>query len=155
MGPRRVRSAWRCRSPSAAGATDELIELVAHLHATRLGGFDGRFHRVRSGVLAPRPSAPIPLLVGGKSAAPRPSARPASATWQAYNVTPDEFRALHARLREFTSGRTVSAGTLINARPDTDWAAELDAWRAAGAEHLAIHPGPLATAAERLPAAVR
>ncbi len=47
--------------------TDELIELVAHLHTTGSGGFDGRFHRVGGGVLAPRPSAPIPLLVGGKS----------------------------------------------------------------------------------------
>jgi len=133
--------------------TDELIELVAHLHATGSGGFDGRFHRVGGGVLAPQPSAPIPLLVGGKSDAALKRAARVGDLWQAYDVTPDEFRALHARLRELTSGRAVSAGTVVNARPDTDWAAELEAWRAAGAEHLAIHPGPLATAAERLTAA--
>jgi len=133
--------------------TDELIELVAHLHTTGSGGFDGRFHRVGGGVLAPQPSAPIPLLVGGKSDAALKRAARVGDLWQAYDVTPDEFRALHARLRELTSGRAVSAGTVVNARPDTDWAAELEAWRAAGAEHLAIHPGPLATAAERLTAA--
>ena len=82
--------------------TDELIELVAHLHTTGSGGFDGRFHRVGSGVLAPQPSAPIPLLVGGKSDAALKRAARVGDLWQAYGVTPDEFRALHARLREFT-----------------------------------------------------
>jgi probable F420-dependent oxidoreductase len=134
---------------------DELIELIAHLHATGKGGLGGRFRRVGDGVFAPRPSTRIPLMVGGKSeAALRRAARVAD-LWQAYDVTPEEFRALHARLRALAGDRTVAAGTMISAPPDMD-ASQLAAyarqWRAAGAEHLAVHPGALDSAAEGLAA---
>jgi probable F420-dependent oxidoreductase len=116
--------------------TDAQLELIARMHATGEGP--------GAGVLAPRPSARIPLLIGGKSdAALRRAARVAD-LWQAYNVTPDEFRTMHARLREFAGERHVSPGTVIRDAED------IEVWHAAGAEHLAIHPGPLAGAADRL-----
>ncbi len=100
--------------------TDELIALIEHLHRTGQGGFDGRFHRVGAGVLAPQPSARIPLLVGGKSDAALRRAARVGDLWQAYSVTPDAFRTMHARLHELAGERTVSAGTVIRARPDMD-----------------------------------
>jgi probable F420-dependent oxidoreductase len=132
---------------------DELIELIAHLHAAGEGGFSGRFHHVGDGVFAPRPSTRVPLLVGGTSAAALRRAARVGDLWQAYGVTPEEFRALHTRLRELAGERTVRAGTIISAAPNMDasqLAADVEEWRAAGAEHLAVHPGRLDTAAERL-----
>jgi probable F420-dependent oxidoreductase len=134
---------------------DELIELIAHLHAAGEGAFGGRFYRVGDGVFAPRPSTRVPLMVGGKSeAALRRAARVAD-LWQAYDVTPEEFRALHARLRALAGDRTVAAGTVISAPPEMDasqLADSVEQWRAAGAEHLAVHPGALERASESLSA---
>jgi len=132
---------------------DELIEVIAHLHAAGEGGFDGRFHRVGDGVFAPRPSARVPLMVGGTSDAALRRAARVGDLWQAYGVTPEEFRALHTRLRGMAGGRTVRAGTVISAPPSSEasqLAADVEEWRAAGAEHLAVHPGRLDSAAEVL-----
>jgi alkanesulfonate monooxygenase SsuD/methylene tetrahydromethanopterin reductase-like flavin-dependent oxidoreductase (luciferase family) len=92
-------------------------------------------------------------MVGGTSNAALRRAARVGDLWQAYGLTPDEFRALHTRLRTMAGERTVSAGTVISAPPNMDasqLAAVVEEWRAAGAEHLAIHPGGLQTAAERL-----
>ena len=132
---------------------DELIELIAHLHAAGEGGFGGRFHHVGDGVFAPRPSTRVPLMVGGTSDAALRRAARVGDLWQAYGVTPAQFRALHTRLRAMAGERTVAAGTIISAPPNRDasqLAADVEAWRAAGAEHLAVHPGALDGAAERL-----
>ena len=117
--------------------TDERLALIEHLHSTGTGD-GGR------GVLAPQPSARIPLLIGGKSDAALRRAARVGDLWQAYNVTTDEFRALNERLQTFAGERRVSPGTVICGPED------IEAWRAAGAEHLAIHPGPLAGAADCL-----
>ncbi len=116
--------------------TDEQLALIEHLHRTGVAP--------SGGVLEPRPSARIPLLIGGKSDAALRRAARVGDLWQAYNVTPDEFRTMHARLRELAGDRHVSSGTVMR---DGD---DVETWRAAGAEHVAIHPGPLAGAAERL-----
>jgi probable F420-dependent oxidoreductase len=123
--------------------TDELLAVIEHLHHTGTGGFGG----VGEGVLAPRPTVRIPVLIGGKSDAALRRAARVGDFWQAYDVTPAEFRALNARLREFSAGRPVSAGTVIGGDATAD---DVEVWRAAGVEHLAVHPGPLAGAAKRL-----
>jgi alkanesulfonate monooxygenase SsuD/methylene tetrahydromethanopterin reductase-like flavin-dependent oxidoreductase (luciferase family) len=125
--------------------TDELIALVEEMHATG---------RLRGGVLAPQPTARIPLLVGGKSEAALRRAARVGDLWQAYNVTPEEWIVMRDRLNAMTGDRAVSAGTVIRVRPGMDLPAEVERWRAAGAEHLAIHPGRLDTAAELLERAV-
>ena len=121
--------------------TDEIIALVEQLHGTG---------RARGGVFAPQPSARIPLLVGGKSEAALRRAARVGDLWQAYNVSIDEYRVMQDRLRELASGRTVSPGTVVRSADE-----DVEAWRAAGAEHLALHPGSLDTAAERLAAFAR
>lgn len=118
--------------------TDEQLAEIEQLHATGAG---------RGGVFAPQPTARVPLLIGGKSEAALRRAARVGDLWQAYNVSTDQFRELHARLRELAGERPVSAGTVI--RGDAP-ANAVETWRAAGAEHLAIHPGPLAGAADRL-----
>jgi len=121
--------------------TDELIALVEEMHATG---------SLRGGVLAPQPTARIPLLVGGKSEAALRRAARVGDLWQAYNVTPDEWVVMRDRLNELSGDRSVSAGTVIRVQPGMDLAAEKERWRAVGAEHLAIHPGRLEGAAEWL-----
>ena len=122
--------------------TDESIALVEHLH--RLGTGTDR------GVFAPQPTARIPLLIGGKSDAALRRAARVGDLWQAYNVSIDEYRAMQDRLRELAGDRTVSPGTVVRSADE-----DIDAWREAGAEHLALHPGSLDTAAERLAAFAR
>ncbi|MDA0184835.1 LLM class flavin-dependent oxidoreductase [Solirubrobacter phytolaccae] len=121
--------------------TDEILALVAEAHATG---------RLRGGVLAPRPTARIPLLIGGKSEAALRRAARVGDLWQAYNVTPEAWVGMRDRLDELAGERKVSAGTVIRAQRGMDLKAEAERWRAVGAEHLAIHPGRLEGAAELL-----
>jgi len=70
--------------------------------------------------------------------------------WQADDVSVDEYRGLQDRLCELAGDRTVSPRTVVRSADE-----DRDAWREAGAEHLALHPGSLDAAAERLAAFVR
>ena len=117
--------------------TDEIIALVEHLH--RLGTGTDR------GVFAPQPTARIPLLIGGKSDAALKRAARVGDLWQAYNVSIDEYRVMQDRLRAFATGRVVSPGTVVRSADE-----DVEMWREAGAEHLALHPGSLDAASVRL-----
>lgn len=121
--------------------TDETIALIEELHGS--GG-------ARGGVFAPRPTGRIPLLIGGRSDAALRRAARVGDYWQAYNVTVDEYAVLQDRLRVLAGDRVVAPGSVVRSADE-----DRDAWRDAGAEHLALHPGSLDTAAERLAAFAR
>ncbi|AXG77608.1 TIGR03619 family F420-dependent LLM class oxidoreductase [Streptomyces paludis] len=140
--------------------TDEAIELIQRLHRTGgVGGADGtgfrgRFYAAESGVFEPRPTAPVPLMIGGTSDAALRRAARVGDMWQAFGLTPDEFTARKETLRTLAAGRRVRAGTVISL---TDSDREIAAlaryarrWEAAGAEQLGIHFGEPAGAVERM-----
>lgn len=140
--------------------TDEAIGLVRSLHSTGAGDFQGRFHRIDGGVFAPVPTAPVPVMVGGTSDAALRRAARIGDLWQAFGLTPDQFRARRATLRELAAGRPVRAGAVVSWKGDGLGGAGPEdpgplvraagEWEAAGADHLAVHFGALPGAAVRM-----
>jgi alkanesulfonate monooxygenase SsuD/methylene tetrahydromethanopterin reductase-like flavin-dependent oxidoreductase (luciferase family) len=93
----------------------EALEVATRLlQSNELVSYDGRFYQLREAILHPRPQRPggPPILVGGKG--PRRTlpliARYAN-IWNATRLTPDQFRALSARLDELVhaAGREPNA----------------------------------------------
>jgi probable F420-dependent oxidoreductase len=145
-----VGADYACR----ASKMDEAIELIRHLFETGSGPFHGRHFGFDTGVFAPRPvsGARLPIMVGGTSdAALRRAARLAD-SWQAVGLSPSEFAEHAARLRSLTT-RTVQAGARISvpSMEKLDEALrEVEQWRSAGAEHLAVWFGAVDGFAERM-----
>jgi probable F420-dependent oxidoreductase len=139
--------------------TDEALELIRALHRTGRGEFRGRFYAAESGVFAPTPSAPIPLMIGGTSDAALRRAARIGDLWQAFGLTPEEFGARRRTLDSLAAGRAVRAGTMLSitesAQATDDLARYARRWEAAGAEHLGLHFGELSGAAERMAAFIR
>jgi probable F420-dependent oxidoreductase len=132
--------------------TDEDIALLRHLF--RNGGpFHGRFHHVEQGVFAPVPARPVPIMVGGTSAAALRRAAALADEWQGVGVDATTFARCAARLREL-SDRTIRLGTRLSWRGGRDELAHtVDEARAvvtAGADAVAVWFGPADGAPERM-----
>jgi alkanesulfonate monooxygenase SsuD/methylene tetrahydromethanopterin reductase-like flavin-dependent oxidoreductase (luciferase family) len=124
--------------------TDNALTTLRHLHTTGLGP-DG-------GVFAPTPDPQVPIVVGGTSAPALRRAAHFGDLWQAVGRTPEQFTADRRHLRRL-AGRAVPSGARISWEPDQplpELLAEIDRWRAAEPEHLAIWIGALGTAATRI-----
>jgi len=139
--------------------TDEAIDLIRHLHRTGEAGFHGRFYNADSGVFAPTPTCDIPIMIGGTSdAALRRTARVGD-MWQAFGLTPHEFRARREVLHTLAPGRPILAGTMLSmtesARSTKALVRYVRQWESAGAEQLAIHFGALRGTAERMTEFIR
>lgn len=133
--------------------TDEAIALLRHLFEGA-GPFAGRFHRYQSGVFAPVPRQPIPIMTGGVT--PRALRRVAAHAdeWQGLGLSPDEFAAHVATLRSLTD-RPIRVGTRIEwdgTTPVDSIAAEIRGFEAAGADAVAVKCGPAEGSADRMAA---
>ncbi|WP_406215774.1 TIGR03619 family F420-dependent LLM class oxidoreductase [Streptomyces canus] len=144
---------------SRAARTDEAIALLRHLFEVGRGPFEGRWYGFEAGVFEPRPVGPVPVMTGGVTdAALRRAARCAD-VWQGVGLDPKAFGERLAYLRAHTCDRTVSPGTRL------DWSAPnrtpgeaariAEAFRSAGAEHLAVHFGAPDGYAHRMAAFAR
>jgi probable F420-dependent oxidoreductase len=126
--------------------TDDALHLIERLHSTD----DDR------GVFAPRPTARVPIMVGGVSDAALRRAARAGDLWQAVGLSPDEFVTRRAVLESLAGPRRVSPGAVLPSDAMSLDPAELvgdaRAWQAAGAEHLAVHFGAADEADERMTA---
>jgi probable F420-dependent oxidoreductase len=135
---------------------DEAIELLRRLHSTGHGHFAGRFHHADDGVFEPRPTAPIPLSVGGMSDAALRRAARVGDQWQAVGASIEAFRERRDRLRAMAGARRVRAGAVLADRAGAHDAAHLASlaaeWRDAGAHDLAIHFGGLEATRSRMAA---
>jgi probable F420-dependent oxidoreductase len=127
--------------------TDAAVDLIRALH-------DGhppsttRFFGSGAGIFEPRPTAPIPLMVGGMSAAAMRRTVRIADRWQAFGLDPDEFEIARTELGDIASPRRISVGIML-ARQDARRSAadlvELAArYGAAGADEITIHFGPSA-----------
>lgn len=135
--------------------TDEAVALLRHLFGGA-GPFAGRFHRYESGVFAPVPRRPIPIMTGGVS--PRALRRAAAHAdeWQGLGLTPDEFAAHVATLRSLTD-RPIRVGTRIEwdgSAPLEEIVAQISGFEQADADAVAVKCGPAEGSAARM-AAVR
>ncbi|GAA1261559.1 hypothetical protein GCM10009665_59100 [Kitasatospora nipponensis] len=125
-----------------AGRTDEALRLLRHLFTQGSGPFEGERFGFTTGTFAPRPGPGLKIMVGGTSpAALRRAARSAD-VWQSPQIEPQRFAALAGALREQAAGRPVETGargSWEDSRvPVARVVAELRAWEAAGAGHLAL-----------------
>jgi probable F420-dependent oxidoreductase len=132
--------------------TDEDIALLRHLF--RGGGpFHGRFHHVEQGVFAPVPAGPVPIMVGGTSAAALRRAAALADEWQGVGVDAAAFARCAVRLREL-SDRTPRLSTRLSWRGGRDELArtvdEARALAAAGADAVAVWFGAADGAADRM-----
>ncbi len=138
---------------------DEAIALWRHLWSGSQEPFHGRFHDLTDFVFGPLPhqGAALPIVVGGRSEA---ALRRAGRLGDAYQPTSSSPRSAAERLAVVRAeaaavGRpapSMSArvrvepgvpvgsgeGYALRGTPD-EIRAELDAWQAAGAEHLALY----------------
>jgi probable F420-dependent oxidoreductase len=144
---------WEAREFDALGVpfgergarTDEAVDLIQALHRGVAPGHT-RFFGSAAGVFEPRPTAPIPIMVGGMTApALRRVARVAD-RWQAFGISPSEFRSRREALDSMTSPRRVSAGIMRSRDDSSMTASELyelaRQYEAAGADEMTIHFGP-------------
>lgn len=132
--------------------TDEDITLLRHLFRDG-GAFHGRFHHVERGVFAPVPARPVPIMVGGTSAAALRRAAAVADEWQGFSIDADGFARCAARLREL-SERVPRLGTRLawtggsdELRRSVD---EAHALAAAGADAVAVWFGAAEGAGDRM-----
>ncbi|WCB96063.1 F420-dependent glucose-6-phosphate dehydrogenase [Baekduia alba] len=148
-----VGAGWQADEFAALGVpfaergrrTDAALALIERLHATGETG-------TGPGVFAPRPTARVPILVGGGS---EPALRRAARfgdVWQGIGQDVEAFAAQRERLAELAGDRAVSPGVVVYAQDDASPEALAERARrfaAAGAEHVAVQLGPLSGAADR------
>ncbi|GAB7071408.1 TIGR03619 family F420-dependent LLM class oxidoreductase [Mycobacterium hodleri] len=124
--------------------TDETIELIQAVHRGDRPA-ENHFFGSAAGVFEPRPSAPIPVMVGGMTGpAFRRAARVAD-RWQAFGLTPQEFRTKREELDRMAAPRRISAGIMLSRASSQESVAELlvrlGAYEEAGADEVTIHFG--------------
>ncbi|GAA5131837.1 TIGR03619 family F420-dependent LLM class oxidoreductase [Pseudonocardia adelaidensis] len=132
--------------------TDEDIALLRHLFRDG-GAFRGRFHRVEQGVFAPVPTGPVPIMVGGTSAAALRRAAALADEWQGVNIDAGGFARCAVRLREL-SERLPRLGTRLAWTGGADelkrTVDEAGALAEAGADAVAVWFGGADGAADRM-----
>lgn len=156
-----VGTGWESYEFDAAGAdfagrgrrTTSALRLIRHLHTQGSGPYADGFHSFdERAVFQPVPERPVPFLIGGNSAAALRRTAEIGDWWQGVALTPAAFAEHRERLRALTD-RPVRAGARLqwgDARPAGEIAAEIDAFAAAGAGHLAVWCGEVAGFAERM-----
>jgi probable F420-dependent oxidoreductase len=123
---------------------EEQIELLRRLFTETVVDFTGRFHRLDRVSLVPRPARPIPIWLGGSSAAAFDRAARLADGFIFFGGSSDDtvhaWNQLRGRVRDL--GRSVDDF-------GADWVAlprggvgnipaEVDAWREAGGTHISL-----------------
>ncbi|WP_129665225.1 TIGR03619 family F420-dependent LLM class oxidoreductase [Phytoactinopolyspora endophytica] len=125
--------------------TDEALRLIRHLHDSGGGPFEGPTYGFQTGVFAPTPTRPVPIMVGGTSdAAVRRAARYAD-IWQGVGLDATGLRSRVTALRAQTD-RQVEIGTRISVDTGVsvaDAAAHVEELSHAGADHVAVWFGSI------------
>lgn len=162
-----VGTGWSEEEFAALGApyrrrgrsTDEALALIRHLFTVGRGPYPAHGFGFDQGVFAPMPEQPVAVLTGGNSDAALRRAASYADLWQGLPVPPEQFGERVQRLRELTGERAaVSPGLRLqwdDDRPADEVAGELEAYRAAGAEHAAVHFGDHRDYPDRLAALAR
>ncbi|HEY9291635.1 MAG TPA: TIGR03619 family F420-dependent LLM class oxidoreductase [Microlunatus sp.] len=145
-----VGTGWSAEEFAAVGAdyrrrgrtTDDALALIRHLFAVGRGPYAADGFGFDQGVFAPAPTPPVPILVGGNSTRALRRAATYADNWQGLPMPADDLARRIEELGEFAGERTVSPGIRIqwdDSRPVGTVAGEIAAYRAAGAEHIAVH----------------
>ncbi len=126
--------------------TDEAIVLIRQLFAGE--------EPIEKGVFAPRPLGAVPIMVGGHSDRAMRRVAEHADEWQGVDLTPEQFAERVAVIRGLTD-RPVRVGIRIGWKDGLDAktiATQIRELADAGADAVAVHPGPYPTAAARMTA---
>ncbi len=123
---------------------DEAIDVLRACWEQDPVDFEGRFHRLDSVRLLPKPSRRIPIWVGGHGERAHGRAVARGDGFHALRVTPDEMRDVVARLRRDRPGADFTVSLRrgwdgLRSDPD-DVRRELEAFAGAGVEHFLATP---------------
>ncbi|MFD8871437.1 LLM class flavin-dependent oxidoreductase [Streptomyces sp. NPDC059590] len=126
------------------------MRLIRQLHESGGGAYEDAYHSFDGrAVFQPVPERPVPFLIGGNSNAALRRAAQVGDWWHGVGLGPEEFAAHRSRLRELSGGgRDINAGARIDwdddGRDVREVRAEVAAWRAVDADHLAVWFGSVA-----------
>ena len=98
---------------------DECLEVLVRLLAGESVDFEGEFFQLRDARILPSPDPPVPILVGGRSAAALHRAGRVSQGWHAVFVSPERFAVARAEVESVAA----AAG-----RGSIDWQHGLQVW---------------------------
>lgn len=121
---------------------DEQVEVLRRLWTEPLVDYHGDFHRIDRAGLLPRPSAPVPLWFGGRSA---PALRRAATHGDGFLFSP-AIEPIKALCRQLTAaldanGRRKGFGIDVLTgfgNGPAHWHQEIEAWGALGADSFSI-----------------
>ncbi len=133
---------------SARGARiDEQVAVLRALWTEPVVTFKGRWHTIDAAGIHPLPvQRPIPLWIGGHADAALERTGKLADGWMPLGEPDERMQAMieriHTHARE--AGRdpqTIGIESRLNVkdRPDDQWQAYLDAWRALGATHISVN----------------
>jgi Luciferase-like monooxygenase len=131
--------------------TDSAIRLIRHLHTVGQGPFLDEHYGFEVGYFAPKPTAPVPILVGGGSGAALRRAVSLGDGWHSLPASPQEFGARAASLRS-RAARPFEVGCRISWTDLDDVVDQVRGFEAADADHLAVWFGQSNEYAERMAA---
>ncbi|WP_353649108.1 TIGR03619 family F420-dependent LLM class oxidoreductase [Nakamurella sp. A5-74] len=138
---------------SRGAVTDDALALLRHLWSGDGAPYTGRRFSYEQGTFAPVPTTPVPIVVGGNSTAALRRAARFGDVWQGLPADVDAFRERRAVLAELARGRTVAAALRISwdgSSPVRAVIEQVDAYREAGADAVAVHFGAVAGTRERM-----
>lgn len=139
---------------AARGAvTDDALALLRHLWTGGAAPYDGRRFSYQQGTFAPVPAKAIPIVVGGNSTAALRRAARFGDVWQGLPADVDAFRERRAVLTASAGDRPVAAALRIawdGTAPLGSLLEQMDAYREAGADQLAVHFGEVGGTQKRM-----
>lgn len=133
--------------------TDDMLALWRHLFSGVGGPYSARRFSYEHGVFAPIPASAVPIMVGGNSEAALRRARKYADIWQGIPTSPQDFARKVRMLADHSPHRPVTAAVRFGwpeQASASDVAEICETYSDAGAERIAVHPGRLETAEQRL-----
>lgn len=124
---------------------EEQIELLRRLWAEDAFSFDGKYHRFELASILPRPTQPIPVLLGGSAPALRERCARLGDGWIPLGGPSDKLAARLDEMRALRQSRGLAwDGFRVQGRIDLAdgeperWRSLATAWTALGATHVAV-----------------
>jgi probable F420-dependent oxidoreductase len=126
---------------------EEQMEVLRLLWTQPVVTFAGKYHRITEAGLNPLPvQRPIPIWIGGTADVALERTGRLADGWFPLGRLDDAMREKIEHLRGYTeaAGRPrdevgIDARIDIRVIPESEWASEVEAWRAAGATHVSVN----------------
>lgn len=123
----------------------EQVEFMKRLWSEDVFSFDGEFHQMELASIAPRPTAPIPLMFGGSAPGALDRCARLGDGWiplgspnEKSAACLEQIRAVRAEIGRGMDGFAVQAQAQFAGGDPDRWRGHAEKWAALGCTHLAI-----------------